>query len=89
MHPTTNPHKVGDTVYIATGEKALQKGEIIHMFKHWSQDQLVVEVQTIVDPILYVRQWYLVSDSPEADLYFWRRIGKQVDDYVDRKDYLE
>lgn len=73
-------YAIGETVYIAGIEKhgQLSEGRVVHKFTlpdEGYRDNLfyVVEVPTAADPLLEIRTWDAIADSPDGELHIWMK----------------
>lgn len=68
---------IGDDAWIHTGGKnnPLVRGKVVHIFSlpGWAyRHHYVVEIDTPVDPMLYVRDDFSMSDDANKPVGFWR-----------------
>lgn len=73
-------YAVGETVYIAGIEKygELSEGRVVHKFALHDEGYrdnvfYVVEVPTAADPLLEIRTWDAIADSPDGELHCWMK----------------
>lgn len=70
---------IGDTVYFHNGgkENPLVKGKLIAILNDlpgWENNpQYVIEVETSVDAMLYIRELYSLSPDAKGPILLWRR----------------
>jgi hypothetical protein len=73
---------IGDTVWIhgvkTDEDNPLCKAKVEHVFHLYGMPQYVVSVETPIDPVLYVRNGFSISDNVDLPIGLWRRNG--VDD---------
>jgi len=70
--------EVGDQAWLHLDKHQgkLTQGTVVHKFQLGEgaiNTHYVVSIPTSVDPLLEVRCGYSLSDSPNADIGFWRR----------------
>lgn len=70
-------YAIGDLAWIATGRRdgKLSGGSVVHRFKldDYNHSHYVVEIETSVDPVLYVREWWTMSQDSEGPLGWLRK----------------
>jgi len=68
--------KVGDTVWIygaGSSDNKLCPATVEHIFSLWGYDHYVVSVSTSIDPVLYIRDGFTISDDPNKPINMWRK----------------
>ena len=64
-------YKVGDKVWFAAGAGDFIKGEIVNIFERYGI-QFVIEVNTPIEPVYYVRNWDTISETKKGPLNFFQ-----------------
>lgn len=74
--------KEGDWVWFHDGKPKMIKGKVLevldftrHGYTH-APLHYVIEVQTGIEPVHYVRDGISISDSEDRPIGFWRNFGK-------------
>lgn len=76
----TLEYEIGQKVWIAIGYPKLIPGTIIHKFQH-NEILYVIEVDTSIDPVYYVREWSTISETKKGPLNLYirgRRFGTNI-----------
>lgn len=66
-------YNIGDIVWIHTGGEDLTESEIVNIFTRYGMQHYVCEVQTHIDPIYEVRDWFTISETPSGPINFWKK----------------
>lgn len=67
---------IDDIVWIHMGgpKNLLSEGRIVYLFVHYGRPQYIIEINTSIDPILEVRDWSTISETPEGPINLFRGI---------------
>lgn len=61
-------YDIDKKVWIAIGFSKLFQGKVIHKFTHYDQILYVIEVDTHIEPVYYVRSWEEISETKKGPL---------------------
>lgn len=68
---------VNDTVWIhgvdTEDGNPLCEVKVVHVFELYGREHYVVERETYIDPILFVRDGVSITDDPNKPIGLWRR----------------
>lgn len=77
-----NEYKVRDEVWIHLGEPSLVPGRIVKIFDlmelnedHGNQKQYVIEIKTGIEDIYEVRNFNMISPTPEGPINLFRNVN--------------
>jgi hypothetical protein len=62
-------YEIGETAWCHIGNgDGLTDGKVIHIFHHGNQKLYIIEIDTHIDPVYVVREWWTMSKQKDRPI---------------------